>query len=405
MAAPVPTPTQRLAASRRIPIMLLACLAAGCTRYNPPAPVIAGHAAHSRPGAVQEPAAHPDSIVVGAGETLYGVSRRYGVPIRSLLDANDLRPPFRLLKGQRLLLPQVRSYMVQPGDTLNAVSRRFGVDVSTLAATNRLSPPYPIHTGEILVLPAPVQSASAAPMAGPPRPPVPTMASPAAARPVVDVASPAIIAEPLKEPVRRAPTKAATGAEPGPVVTASRETGSAATPPAAVAPAPAAPAPAPAAAASPGPEKQTALLTPPSPPQAAPPHTGLGFQWPVRGTILVGYGPGANGTQNDGINIAAARGTPVAAANDGIVAYAGNELRGFGNLVLIKHAGGWTTAYAHCETLLVKRGDRVKRGQTIARVGQSGAVSEPQLHFEIRHGTRALDPVSYLPPVSTAKAE
>jgi murein DD-endopeptidase MepM/ murein hydrolase activator NlpD len=94
----------------------------------------------------------------------------------------------------------------------------------------------------------------------------------------------------------------------------------------------------------------------------------------------------------------------VLAASDGVVAYAGNELRGFGNLILVKHADGWTTAYAHCESISVKRGERVKRGQPIARVGATGAVSEPQLHFELRRGTRALDPQSYLPPVSTASA-
>jgi murein DD-endopeptidase MepM/ murein hydrolase activator NlpD len=153
-------------------------------------------------------------------------------------------------------------------------------------------------------------------------------------------------------------------------------------------------------------EQQASLSPPPvtAPPAApaAPPHTGLGFQWPVRGTILVGYGPGSGGTQNDGINIGAAAGAIVVAANDGVVAYAGNELRGFGNLVLVKHADGWTTAYAHCETLLVKRGDRVRRGQPIAKVGQTGAVSEPQLHFEMRRGVQPLDPVGYLPPVSTA---
>jgi murein DD-endopeptidase MepM/ murein hydrolase activator NlpD len=87
------------------------------------------------------------------------------------------------------------------------------------------------------------------------------------------------------------------------------------------------------------------------------------------------------------------------------VAYAGNELRGFGNLLLIKHADGWMTAYAHCDAVLVKRGDRVRRGQTIARVGMTGAVSEPQLHFEIRRGSRALDPMTYLPPTSTASAQ
>jgi murein DD-endopeptidase MepM/ murein hydrolase activator NlpD len=125
----------------------------------------------------------------------------------------------------------------------------------------------------------------------------------------------------------------------------------------------------------------------------------------VRGSILINFGPGDSGTHNDGINIAAAKGTPIVASNDGIVAYSGNELRGFGNLILIKHADGWTTAYAHCDSILVKRGDRVRRGQTIAKVGATGAVSEPQLHFEIRRGTRALDPMSYLPPTSTASAQ
>ena len=115
------------------------------------------------------------------------------------------------------------------------------------------------------------------------------------------------------------------------------------------------------------------------------------------------YGALPGGAQNDGINIAAAEGTPVLAADDGEVAYAGNELRGFGNLVLVKHANGWMSAYAHNEKLLVKRQDKVKRGQAIARVGSTGAVGEPQLHFELRKGTRALDPTEYLPRLSAAK--
>jgi murein DD-endopeptidase MepM/ murein hydrolase activator NlpD len=164
------------------------------------------------------------------------------------------------------------------------------------------------------------------------------------------------------------------------------------------------PVPKPTEATPPHASDQQAALPLPAAPPANPPHTGPGFQWPVRGTILVGYGPGASGTQNDGINIGAAAGAVIVAANDGVVAYAGNELRGFGNLILIKHADGWTTAYAHCETLLVKRGDRVRRGQAIAKVGQTGAVAEPQLHFEIRRSTQPLDPVGYLPPVSTAAA-
>jgi len=127
-----------------------------------------------------------------------------------------------------------------------------------------------------------------------------------------------------------------------------------------------------------------------------PPRTGQGFLWPVKGTVLSEFGAKASGLHNDGINIAAARGTPVRAADAGVIAYAGNELRGFGNLILIKHANDWITAYAHNERLLVKRGDSVRRGQSIAHVGATGNVAAPQLHFEIRRGSQAVDPRRYL---------
>ncbi len=93
------------------------------------------------------------------------------------------------------------------------------------------------------------------------------------------------------------------------------------------------------------------------------------------------------------------------AVDGGIVAYAGNELRGYGNLVLVKHSSGWISAYAHCEELLVKRGDKVSRGQTIAKVGATGGVNEPQLHFELRRGKRAVDPREFLAPAPSAGAQ
>src|SRR5205823_10176361 len=110
------------------------------------------------------------------------------------------------------------------------------------------------------------------------------------------------------------------------------------------------------------------------------------FLWPVNGKVVLAFGATDGGTHNDGINIAAPLGTPVRAADNGVVVYAGNELRGFGNLLLVRHADGWVSAYAHCDALLVKRGDQVKRGQVIARVGQSGSVAAPQLHFELQIG-------------------
>ena len=119
--------------------------------------------------------------------------------------------------------------------------------------------------------------------------------------------------------------------------------------------------------------------------------------WPVKGRLIAGFGPAGKGLNNDGINIGAPLGTQVRAAENGVVAYAGSELKGFGNLLLIRHADGITTAYAHNQKLLINRGDEVKRGQLIATVGKTGNVDSPQLHFEVRVGTQAVDPMGYLP--------
>ena len=128
--------------------------------------------------------------------------------------------------------------------------------------------------------------------------------------------------------------------------------------------------------------------------------SGGRFTWPLRGRIISDYGAKPGGLHNDGINIAASAGAPVVAADTGVVAYAGNELRGFGNLLLLRHAGGWTSAYAHNDKLLVKRGDRVARGDVIAHVGATGRVARPQLHFELRKQSDAVNPLRFLAPLS-----
>jgi len=120
------------------------------------------------------------------------------------------------------------------------------------------------------------------------------------------------------------------------------------------------------------------------------------FSWPVRGKILSHYGAKSGGLFNDGINIGASRGTAVKASENGVVAYAGNEVKGMGNLVIIQHSGGWMTVYAHMDSMSVRRGARVSVGQKIGTVGATGKVDRPQLHFEIRKGTKAYNPASYL---------
>lgn len=131
-------------------------------------------------------------------------------------------------------------------------------------------------------------------------------------------------------------------------------------------------------------------------PLVVPTGSAPSFGWPVEGRVISGFGPKAGGRFNDGVNLKASAGAPVRSAGDGVVAYAGDAIPGFGNLLLVKHAGGWVTAYGHNEALLVARGKRVARGEVIARAGATGSVAEPQVHFELRKGRTPVDPVKVI---------
>ena len=120
------------------------------------------------------------------------------------------------------------------------------------------------------------------------------------------------------------------------------------------------------------------------------------LRWPVSGRVIAGFGGRPDGTHNDGINMSVPLGTDVHAAEAGVVAYAGSELKGYGNLVLLRHDNGWVTAYAHNDELLVKRGDKVRRGQVIGKAGKTGTVDQPQVHFELRQGSKPVDPTPFM---------
>ncbi|WP_304439405.1 peptidoglycan DD-metalloendopeptidase family protein [Magnetospirillum sp. XM-1] len=324
--------------------MILAALLAACSpSYDSKVPVSRGP---DGPLQVQRPAA----VTVYAGDTVYSIARRYSLTVRDLIEANNLQPPYQLQPGTVLRLPGGGSdYVVQRGDTLSVLARRFKVDFNSLAATNGKRAPYVLHVGERLTIPGAKGSAPAAPQ-------------PPAQGGNIVVASP------------HAPGGG--GGKPSAATATARPEDH----PPAYARAPSQPAP------------SVASL-----PAAPPARAGSSFLWPVKGEVVAEFGPlPGKGQHNDGINIVAAKGTAVRAAENGVVAYVGNELKGFGNLLLIKHADNWMTAYAHNEKLLVKRGDQVKRGQTIATLGASGSVTSPQLHFEIRRGTEAVNPVDYL---------
>lgn len=374
-------------------------------------------------------------ITVRPGQTLFAVGRETNLPVRALIDANNLEPPYKLRIGQVLVIPNLRQYIVQSGDSLPLVARKFSVETSTLVKLNHLSPPYALIVGTKLVLPPetegvavaaaapvpvttsrfapvePTQSTPDAKFGATPLPP-PAASTPATAAPAKPTATTLPPPTPLEPVPVPPPPPSRTQAPPPPEApTASSQPAVAPTKSkltAAPAPEPSA-APeddAPAATTAP-PEPESGANAPTNAVAGAPAVTALVqnhrapsaplFYWPVRGKVLSTFGPAAGGTHNDGINIAAEAGTEVHAADSGTVAYAGNELRGFGNLLLIKHADGWVTAYAHNQELLVAKGDHVQRGQAIAKVGDTGGVGRAQLHFEIRQRTTAVDPLDHLP--------
>jgi murein DD-endopeptidase MepM/ murein hydrolase activator NlpD len=327
------------------------------------------------------------------GDTVYGVAQRFGVPVRTLIETNGLKPPYRLVAGQRLQVPVREEHVVQAGDTLLAISRIYGVDQSSLASVNNLKPPYALKPGQRLTLPGRIDANLAA---VPPEQQASSVAvsnaSTGGSMSVEELPAPTGQQQPLKEqqPAQsaRVPSTPDNAMAPSTLENATLPPAPDTVPTSPQKPAPQTTAPK---------QADTEVAALPPQPEAIPaPRGGERFLWPVKGKIISGFGPKKGGLNNDGINIAAPAGTDVVAADNGVVAYAGNELRGFGNLLLIRHADGWVTAYAHNEKLLVKRGDKVKRGQAIARIGSTGNVAASQLHFEIRKGTDPVDPVKYL---------
>ena len=323
---------------RRAAALLVLFVVAGCASQPAPEWWDGGP---SRPASSNEGQVAPGgTYVVQRGDSVYRIARAQDVPIRSLIDSNNLQPPYDIYPGQRLLIPHGRYHIVQRGETVYSISRRYDVDMASLTQLNRIPPPYEIQVGEKLQIPgrgAQTQMASN----------VPTPQARPSATPQSDRETRTAMTLPLKRPAR---TAVATSYTP----------------------------------------------RAPKKPIPAPPAATGRFIWPVQGKVISSYGPKANGLHNDGINIAVPEGTPVHAAQSGVVAYAGNELKGYGNLLLIRHSNGWVTAYAHNSKLLVKRGDKVVRGQEISLAGKTGSVVTPQVHFEIRKGAKALNPTGLI---------
>lgn len=243
---------------------------------------------------------------------------------------------------------ELTDVVVASGDTLYSLSRKYSVPVNDLAVMNKLTPPFNLQVGQKIRVPnlarVPVESVSSTKVKiveknqKPSVEPVSKKTQVQKKTDVVQVQKKTVTSQPEKK-ISSDPTKKL------PKINA---------------------------------------------------RSASRFSWPVRGSILSNYGAKSNGLFNDGINIGATRGAVVKAAENGVVAYAGNEVKGMGNLIIIQHDGGWMTVYAHMDSMVVRRGARVSVGQKIGTVGKTGKVDSPQLHFEIRKGTKAYDPTSYL---------
>jgi len=332
-------------------------------------------------------------IEVQPGDTLYGLSRRHRVGVAELMQVNSLTNP-NLQPGQKLYLPQGYaagrsqpapvqtasvqqpapvsvpadleakyrgSYTMRPGDSLYGISRSYGVPVAELQQANGITDARGLKAGAVLRVP---DTAGAAP--GQPLQQVAVNPPPA---------QPQSYQQPSNIPSTTQPTiingqgPSGNGSSQYTQV-ATRNTTS----------------------------TSTGAIVPPAQPQ---PQQSVArgndkLRWPASGRIITGFGQRSDGTHNDGINLSVPLGTSVHAAESGTVAYAGSELKGYGNLILLRHDNGWVTAYAHNDQLNVKRGDKVQRGQVIATAGRTGSVDQPQVHFELRQGSKPVDPVPFL---------
>ena len=319
----------------------------------------AGGSASAKPGWNWEGGT---AITVQNGDTIDGLVTRYGVPASAIAAANNIPNGTALRPGQRLVIPKYEVtgstvpragshtpaiaapgtsssqhvHVVAPGETLMALSRKYHKPLTEIARANNIQPHTLVKVGDRIVIPGLRGQETAI------KPPatVAQQPKPASAPKVASV------------PAATAPSAAA-------ITPAKHE---------------------------PEPPKTKTDVT------AALPK----FRWPVNGRIITAFGPKPSGQQNDGINVSVPEGTPIKAAEDGVVAYAGNELKTYGNLVLVRHSNGYVTAYAHASEIMVKRDDPVKRGQIIAKAGQTGNVAAPQLHFEIRKGSTPVDPAPFL---------
>jgi murein DD-endopeptidase MepM/ murein hydrolase activator NlpD len=390
--APAAAPSQKIQTSA-LPPPAYGGSAAVSSNYQPPArqEITGSVSAHQKLPAQPGPAWSWDggtAIIVAQGETIDTISRRHGVPASAIMQANNMTHAAQLQPGQRLVIPRVQqplaaphitppatkvagpmpapagngAHIVKPGETIYSLARQYRLTPMAIAKANNVGLDHHVKVGDRVIIPG---QTSAAPRLA-------AVAPAPAAQPKAVQPAPQVAAKPAAQVAAKPETKPAVKPQTPPKVAQNDA------PPSANIVAP---------AADPLPEPT---------PTGTTGSSSTSLRWPVRGKVIQAFGPKQSGGQNDGINVSVPEGTPIKAAEDGVVAYAGNELKGYGNLVLVRHSNGFVTAYAHASELAVKKGETIKRGQVIGKAGATGNVNAPQLHFEVRKGATPVDPMQYL---------
>ena len=319
-----------------------------------------------------------DAVIVQQGETLYSLAKKNGVPLRDLIDTNNLEPPYALKAGSAIKIPFPNYHESREGETLYSISRMYDMKVNDVIALNNLKFPYPIYPGDKIKIVKDKNKKSEK---------NPQLASDSKAKKENNIKP---SEEKAKEIVEKKNSKEIEkyGFKPSEVraLELAKKNDSSRTAQNII-----------------NPSKNEIVETKLSINKPIDKDSikkiankTNRFSWPVRGEVISKFGPKSAGLYNDGINIKAKDGQAVSSSEDGIVAYVGSELKGYGNLVIVKHSGGWISAYAHLKNSAVAIGQKISKGQKIGNVGNSGKVKFPQLYFGLRKGRDAVNPENYL---------
>ena len=305
---------------------------------------------------------------VRAGDTLHSVAFANNVDLKLLAYINDIKKPYNINKGQRLILDParvgVRTHRVQKNDTVYALSRKFGIPMKDLVTINDIDSNYTIMVGQLLAVSRKNKM------------PVPATALGSGGASARNTA-PAVINTAQKPDYSRVNTPAQNPVTPvNSSASASRGDN----------------APDMTVSGSSNKKENTRAVDDVRIPAQA--RGSVSWKWPVQGRIIEGFSNSEHG--NKGIDISGTRGSDIKAASGGKVVYAGNALRGYGNLIILSHNDDFLSAYAHNDSILVREGQQVSRGQVIAKMGDSEAKSV-RLHFEIRYRGQTVNPMKYLP--------